>query len=259
VSARHAYSNTFASAWRCELTLRAASPARSSPRRNRSISAVVISVSRRSPTDRDHARQTLAPLSRPRSWRREDRVVVAQRRRLEPLRVLGVLAPRGHRVGERRFAVWLSRVKLALGLGDQRVHRPLRRPPVEAAFGSATTTTTPAPAASAVRFHPCPPETPVALAPGRVSPLRHGVRDVGGLPLPGSVQDGSDRLLAHAYKRQSKPALPRRYQRRYHSNPSSGPWNNRGNRGFPVFIGSRRPAAQLSMQKVEGSSPFSRL
>ncbi len=72
------------------------------------------------------ASEPLAAVARPRSWRRQDRVVIAQRRRFQALRVLGVLPPRGHRIGERGRAVRTSRGELALGLVNQRRPLPAR-------------------------------------------------------------------------------------------------------------------------------------
>ncbi|MEO6859850.1 MAG: hypothetical protein ABI323_14910 [Solirubrobacteraceae bacterium] len=56
---------------------------------------------------------------------------------------------------------------------------------------------------------------------------------------------GSNKLAPQA-------ALPRRYERRYHSNPLLNVWNTRGNKGSPGFIRDRTACRAIAMQKVEG-------
>ena len=125
---------------------------------------------------------------------REHRVVVAQRRRLEALGVLGPLAPLGDGVSERRLPVGLHVDERALGLVDQRVHRPLRRPAIQIALRRSAAARPPA--AGSVGLHPRPAEPPVVLPAGRVAPLGDRVDDLGRAALARPEQDRADWLLA---------------------------------------------------------------
>ena len=182
----------------------------------------------------------------PRTRLREHRVVVAQRRRLEALGVLGPLPPLDNGVSEGRLPVGLHVDERPLGLVDQGVHRPLRRAAIQVAVRRSAAARPPA--AGSVGLHPCAADPPVVLAAGRIAPLRDRVDDLGRATLALPEEDGPG-WLRPAHNAQSKPALPRRYQRRYHSGPISTLKISLRYRLFPDFIGCQQADQQLPCRR----------
>ena len=106
-----------------------------------------------------------------------------------------------------------------------------------------------APAACPVGLHPRSPEPPIALPPVESRHLATAYTMPDASPFPARYRIAPTGLSRTPTTGSLKPALPRRYQRRYHSNPIRGPWNPRGNRRFQVSMGFQRDAAQLPCRR----------